>query len=159
MPLLTPEQCLAQCRVDGEYADAELASLLVAAEDAAAAHLNRDVFPDQATFDAALAEIPASARQAQADYVSALAAADAEADEAMASAIRDVALAKLSSSQLATVRKLNGIVANGSIIAAVRLTLGHLYANRESVAVGVSVAELPLGVAALLRPYRIVQMP
>ena len=40
-----------------------------------------------------------------------------------------------------------------------RLMLGHLYANREAVVTGVTTAELPLGVDALVRPYRLVMMP
>lgn len=54
---------------------------------------------------------------------------------------------------------LSGIVSNDSIVAAVRLTLGHLYANRESVSTGEAAQELPLGVVSLLRPYRKVCMP
>lgn len=42
----------------------------------------------------------------------------------------------------------------GDIVAAIKLTVGHLYQNRESVATGVAVAELPLGIEALLRPKR-----
>ena len=34
------------------------------------------------------------------------------------------------------------------------LMIGHWYANRETVAIGVSVAELPMAVHALLSPYR-----
>lgn len=40
------------------------------------------------------------------------------------------------------------------IRAAILLTLGHLYANRESVTVKAPATELPLGVIALLRDYR-----
>lgn len=47
------------------------------------------------------------------------------------------------------------ILLNASIKAACLLILGHLFANREDVAVGVSVAELPMGSRALLMPYRI----
>jgi len=39
---------------------------------------------------------------------------------------------------------------------AILLLIGHWYENRESVAVGVSVAELPQAVEALLSPYRMV---
>lgn len=39
-------------------------------------------------------------------------------------------------------------------IAAMKLTIGHLYANREAVVVGVSVADLSQGVQSLLWPYR-----
>lgn len=42
----------------------------------------------------------------------------------------------------------------GALEAAVRLMLGSLYGNRENVVTGVSVAELPGGVAALCAPYR-----
>ena len=41
------------------------------------------------------------------------------------------------------------------IRAAMLLTLGHLYENREGSVVGVSVNALPLGVASLLQPYRV----
>lgn len=51
--------------------------------------------------------------------------------------------------------------AAGSIPEAIRqaglLQIGHWYANRESVAVGVSVAEMPQSVGWLLRPYKIYQ--
>lgn len=42
------------------------------------------------------------------------------------------------------------------IVHAIRLIVGHLYEQRQQVVVGVSVAELPLGIHALLNPYRIV---
>lgn len=41
------------------------------------------------------------------------------------------------------------------IRAAILLLLGHLYENREAVIVGQAPAELPLGVDALLYPYRV----
>lgn len=40
------------------------------------------------------------------------------------------------------------------LLAAVKLMLGHLYANRE--AVGGTMHQVPLGVAALVRPYQMV---
>lgn len=49
----------------------------------------------------------------------------------------------------------NGVVTNASIEAAVLLVTGHLYASREDVAVGVSVAQLPSGSERLLMPYRV----
>lgn len=47
-----------------------------------------------------------------------------------------------------------GIIINDAIKAAVLLTLGHLYANREDVVSGVSVSQLPNGADRLLQPYR-----
>lgn len=45
-------------------------------------------------------------------------------------------------------------LAPASLEAAVKLMLGHLYANREGVNVGSTVSEMPLGVMALCAPYR-----
>lgn len=48
-----------------------------------------------------------------------------------------------------------GMVASGSIKAAILLTCGHLFANRESVVVGYQAATLPMGAHDLLRPHRL----
>ena len=48
-----------------------------------------------------------------------------------------------------------GIVVNPAIQAALLLIVGHLYANREDVLAGVSVAQLPNGSQYLMQPYRI----
>lgn len=56
-------------------------------------------------------------------------------------------------------RAANGIVVNASILAAVKLTLGHLFENREAVVTGTIATALPQGVPELLRPYRLTQMP
>lgn len=47
------------------------------------------------------------------------------------------------------------IVLNPSITAACLLLAGHLYANREDVVAGVSVAQIPMGSQFLLMPYRV----
>lgn len=47
-----------------------------------------------------------------------------------------------------------GIVINAAIQAALLLIVGHLYANREDVLVGVSATQLPNGAQYLLQPYR-----
>lgn len=44
-----------------------------------------------------------------------------------------------------------------AIRAAILLLLGHLYENREAINVGNLVTTLPLGVHALLRPYRVLR--
>ncbi|ANN66466.1 head-tail connector protein [Bordetella bronchialis] len=159
MALLTAEQCRAQCRVTGDYDDAELADKLASAENAVSAHLNRNVYVDQEALDAAVNDLADAAGQAQEAYDQAVAAAAGLSSDAAREMALQVAEKRLADFRLNAQRTLNGIVANGSILAAVRLTLGHLYANRESVATGVTVAELPLGVADLLRPYRLVMMP
>lgn len=45
----------------------------------------------------------------------------------------------------------------GPIKAAILMLIGHLYEHRESVAVGVSVNEMPMGVQFLLDPYRVIE--
>lgn len=46
------------------------------------------------------------------------------------------------------------MVVNDLIRAAILLTLGHLYANREDVVFGASAVELPIASQNLLQPYR-----
>ena len=48
-----------------------------------------------------------------------------------------------------------GIVINPAIQAALLLIVGHLYANREDVLAGVSVAQLPNGADYLLQPFKV----
>jgi uncharacterized phage protein (predicted DNA packaging) len=47
------------------------------------------------------------------------------------------------------------ILLNDDVKAAMLLLIGHWYANRETVSVGQTVAEVPFAVEALLQPYRI----
>ncbi|HWT12294.1 MAG TPA: head-tail connector protein [Allosphingosinicella sp.] len=49
-------------------------------------------------------------------------------------------------------------LAPASLTAAVKLMLGHLYLNRESVVTGTIATELPAGIAALCAPYRRVML-
>ena len=47
------------------------------------------------------------------------------------------------------------MLSNAPFKSACLLMLGHLYANREDVVVGISATELPRGAQALLTPYRV----
>ncbi|ENM8055589.1 MULTISPECIES: head-tail connector protein [Klebsiella] len=49
----------------------------------------------------------------------------------------------------------DSILPGGDVKAAMLLLIGHWYANRETVSVGQTVAEVPFAVEALLQPYRI----
>ncbi|MFS0827600.1 head-tail connector protein [Pseudomonas phoenicis] len=49
----------------------------------------------------------------------------------------------------------NPMLSNAPFKSACLLILGHLYANREDVVGGISVAELPRGSQSLLTPYRV----
>lgn len=48
----------------------------------------------------------------------------------------------------------NALVLDDDLVTAMLLLIGHWYANRESVAVGVSTAEMPMAVDSLIEPYR-----
>jgi hypothetical protein len=49
---------------------------------------------------------------------------------------------------------LDPLVVNGAVLAAILLITGHLYANREEVVVGATVAQMPFAAQSLLRPHR-----
>ncbi|HBU6573868.1 TPA: phage gp6-like head-tail connector protein [Citrobacter amalonaticus] len=49
----------------------------------------------------------------------------------------------------------DSILPDDDVKAAMLLLIGHWYANRETVSVGQTVAEVPFAVEALLQPYRI----
>ena len=50
----------------------------------------------------------------------------------------------------------NPMIVNDAINAAILLIVGHLYANREDVIVGVAAYQLPGGAKSILNPYRII---
>lgn len=161
MPLLTIEQARAHCRVDGVDEDAVLIGCIAAAEDAAAAHLNRALFDDDDALSAALDGIPAETRAADQAYAHAVESAAAITDDGERKAALAVAQAKRTVVRVRHQRAMDGLVANASVRAACLLMVGHLYTHREAVAEVTQAAqvELPLGMRDLLRPYRKVMMP
>lgn len=159
MPLVTVAQARAQARVEDSYPEAQLTAALKGAEDAAQAYLNRAVFatPEELTTDrAAYATKMATAK---ADYDAAVAAAELLTNETEKAAALQIASVDYQEAQAAAERTLHAMVVNDSIVSAILLTFGHLFANREDVVVGAPAVELPLGARSLLRPYRRVMMP
>ncbi|PTS71895.1 head-tail connector protein [Stenotrophomonas sp. HMWF023] len=63
--------------------------------------------------------------------------------------------ASMAAAVLAGTAGCDPIVVTDAIRAAVLLTLGHLYANRENVVTGTIVSEMKEGTRSLLWPYRI----
>lgn len=159
MPVITLDQARAHLRVEADYPAEQIQAYIAGAEDAAAQYLNRTVFADATAQSAALDALPASLAAARAAFDAAVSAAQGLDDPTARQATIDVARARLADARSAAGRSLNGIVSNPSIVAAALLTVGHLYSNRTDVVVGATVAELPNGVRALLRPYRRVMMP
>lgn len=50
-------------------------------------------------------------------------------------------------------RRTYGIVVDDTIRAAILMTIGHFYRNRQNVVVGASVAQMPEGAMRILQPY------
>lgn len=144
----------AHLRVDGADDDVMIAIYAGAAERAAIEFIGRNIYADPAALAAAVAAAPAALSAATATYDAAVLAADAldagvEQDMALMAADEAYSAAKAAARMTH-----QGIVINDQIKAAMLLTIGHLYANREDVATGVSVAALPMGCGYLLQPFR-----
>ncbi len=138
-----------------EQEDRELVqNLLDAAEESAAQYMQRRIYADQAALDAAVALVPAAISSTRIRYEQALAAAQVIEDLDDRNGARERAAKALADSRSALAMEASGIVTNKAIQAACLLILGHLFANREDVATGVTVAELPMGSRHLLQPYR-----
>lgn len=127
---------------------------LDAAEEAAMAFLNRRVFSDQAELDAARAGMAASMELARAAHSAAVEAANAVSDQHDRRRLLDHARQALADAHDAVDAAAYGMVLNASITAACLLIVGHLFANREEVVVGVVATELPMASKSLLGPYR-----
>lgn len=158
MPLLTPDECIAHCSADP--ADAPLLDkLLAGAESAIAGYLNRAFFATTAELVAAQDALPAAAGDAQDAYDAAIAGAGALNNAAARKMAVELAEERLKEAKIGLQRVLYGMVATPRIEAAVRLTLGNLYANREEVVIGASAVRLPQGIPELLRADRREMMP
>jgi len=159
MAIVSIAQARSHVRVEADYPVEQLQDAIAGAIDAAQAYLNRRVYESTDLLAAARALYPASVRAAAAARDQSLAdAVFIESDEERAATIR---IAKVSYQEAvqAAEASVHGAVVNPSIVAAVLLTIGHLYANRSDVVVGATAVELPLGARSLLRPYRRVMMP
>lgn len=154
MQLITIGQARLHCKAD-EADDDMLTIYANAAEAACAKALNRNVYPDADALASARAGMQAAMVTANAAYETAMDAADEidiAADKLVA---EEIAMQNLVEAQCDYYRKRDGIVVTDDILAAILLTLGHLYRNREDVVTGQGAAaiELPMGARALLRPY------
>jgi hypothetical protein len=155
MTFVTVDEAKLHLRADGTDEDALIGIYIAAAEQAAVKALDRGVYADDTALTAAMTDAPAALTTATADYAAAVTAADAMTDTTEQAAALQVAETAYMRAQVAYRQAFDGIVVNESIKAAVLLTVGHLYANREDVVVGASVAALPNGADYLLQPYKV----
>jgi uncharacterized phage protein (predicted DNA packaging) len=150
MAIVSLEEAKLHLRVDGSEEDSLIGVYLGAAEESASQYIERNIYTDSTALSAAIVAAPAALEVASTAYDAAVAAAETQAATDGADFAYCAAMSE-------TRKTLAGVVVNASIRAAVLLTLGHLYANREAVTVtnGQNAAELPLGVRHLLAPFRL----
>lgn len=154
MNIITIEQAREHCKTDG--VDDELLTLYANAAEAACAQLaNRALFVDQAALEAAVAEVSTSMSAAFTAHKTAMdAAASLDLDNrewAEGKAHSDLIAARVRASNI-----VSGIVADGDIIAAILLTTGHFYRNREEVVVGQGgkPEQVPMAAQRIMAWYR-----
>lgn len=155
MSFVTTSEAKLHLRVDSADEDALIGVYITAAEQMAIALLDRGVYADGTALGVAKAAAPGELDTAIAAYESAIAAAEALADETAKAASIQAAGHDLLRAKVAHRQAMDGMVVNEAIKAAVLLIVGSLYAQREDVVVGVSVAQLPNGAEWLLAPYKV----
>ncbi len=155
MIFVTTSEAKLHLRVDSADEDALIGVYITAAEQMAIALLDRGVYADGPALGVAKAAAPGELDTAIAAYESAIAAAEALADETAKAASIQTAGNGLLRAKVAHRQAMDGMVVNEAIKAAVLLIVGSLYAQREDVVVGVSVAQLPNGAEWLLAPYKV----
>lgn len=142
-------------RVDGTDEDALIGLYINAAEQAAVKAMDRGVYADGAALQTAMTAAPAALTAATVAKEAAVAAAEAITDSTEKVAALQAAEYAYLRAQVAYRQAFDGIVVNDTIKAAVLLGVGHLYANREDVVIGASVAALPNGADFLLQLYKV----
>ena len=153
--LTTIENAKLHLRVDSADEDALIGVYITAAEQMAIALLDRGVYADGPALGVAKAAAPGELTAATTTYTSAIAAARSLEDATEQAAATQAAEYAYLRAKVAYRQTMDGIVVNDTIRAAVLLIVGHLYANREDVVAGASVAALPNGADYLLQPYKV----
>lgn len=154
MSLISLPTAKAHLRLESDYPDAQVQGKLDAAESSAAQFLNRRIFANDAALTAAIAGVPAALVAAGTAYQNALTAAGDIDDTVARCAAESHALLVYRDAQTLASETYAGIVVNPQIEAAILLTLGHLFENRQDVQQG-AVQQLPIGAEQLLFPFRV----
>lgn len=155
MSFVTLPEAKMHLRVDGTDEDALIGVYIAAAEQSAVSLLDRGVYADGTALGVAKAAAPAELTAATTTYTSAIAAARSLEDATEQAAATQAAEYAYLRAQVAYRQTMDGMVVNDAIKSAVLLIVGHLYAHREDVLSGVSVAKLPNGAEWLLAPYKV----
>jgi hypothetical protein len=157
MKIVTLDLVRQHVKADGDD-DTLLTQYIESAEAACEREIGRHVYADQAALDEAKAALPASVLAASVAYEAAVEAAELLDDDRAVGFALAAAEQDLVASNIAATRTRAGIVVNHELRAAVLLTVGHLYRNREAVITGqgASAVEVPEAAAALLGRLRYV---
>ena len=155
MTLVSMPVAKTHLRAVGDDEDADIELKLEAAEQSAVSYLNRAVYVDQDALESAVVAAPALFSSARQAYDAALSAGRQVEDPFERTMALTAAAERFLEASTSSTMVHRGMVINSAIRAAILLTLGHLYENREDVVVGLSVAEMPLSAKALLRPHRV----
>lgn len=154
MKFVTLDECDQHCKTDGE--DLEMLTVYAdAAEASCIALCNRAVFVDAAARDAALDGIQAGVEAARTQYDEAVTAAEAIDDAEVRCYMLNLAKSRYDKELLVQMGISQGVVAGPDFKAAVLLTVGHLYRNREDVVTGsgAGAVALPRGARDILQHY------
>lgn len=151
MNIITIEQAREHCKTDA--VDDEMLTIYANAAEAACAQLaNRALFVDQAALEAAVAAVSPTMTAAFAAHKTALDAA-ASLDEFNREWAEDEANQTLMAARVRASHIIAGKVADDDIIAAILLTTGHFYRNREENGT-TKFDEVPMGAARIMRWHR-----
>lgn len=144
----------AHLRLEDDYPADQFALKLAAAEEAAGQFLNRRLFADVASRDTAISGVVAELTAAREQYEADLSVAQQSSDPVF----RSIAMKRICDDYRVVQAKARetyaGVVITPQIEAAILLTLGHLFENRQDVQQG-TVGLLPIGAEQLLFPFRV----
>jgi hypothetical protein len=148
MAIIEIELAIQHVKADDEAIEDPLFALyLDSAQSICEGYCNRNFYEDANTRYAAFD-----------DGLVALAVARDEWDAAVATEptwdLLDAYASRYNEKRGDALKMVNGCVADGAIKAAILMTFGHLYRNRQDVVIGnVSASQVPVGAQRILQPY------
>lgn len=155
MTILSIEEARHHLRVEPDYPQEQVTPYLEGAEELAQLYLNRRVYATPEALQAARQTVP-GALQAAADTRRQAVEAAHAVQECAARSMVIVEAEEAYRRETDELRRiLRGMVITPNIKTGILLTLGHLDENRETVARGISVTDLPKGAEYFLWPSRV----
>lgn len=148
MSIVTLAEAKLHLRITGGDEDTLIQAQLNAAEQLAASWIGRTLFADQSALNTGRAAVPGQLSAATTAYIAAVDAAALLEDATEAGIALEAAEQDYQKAQTSARMAHAGVVINDLIKAAVLLTVGALYADRE-------LAEPPRAAQHLLQPHKL----